>query len=175
MYQVGPQRADPAKLEMQSRHVRVIDLLRAFSADYTYLNRQLASWLGVHSADAAAYAEILYAQDRGTPLTPAQLSRRISMTSGATTALLNRLEEAGLILRSRENRDRRVVTLRSNPAVREDAPQFFGPLGVRLDAVMSAYSPEFLDQMATFLEQVHEGMTEFIDRAGKDVVPRKVP
>jgi DNA-binding MarR family transcriptional regulator len=152
--------------------VRVLELLRAFAADYTYVNRRLASWLGVHTADAAAYAEILYAQDRGAPMTPALLARRLAMTSGATTSLLNRLEGAGLVVRSREHRDRRVVTLRSDPAIKKDAPQFFGPLGDRLDAVMSEYTPEFLDHMTRFLERVHDGMTDFIERVDDDVPPR---
>lgn len=158
---------------MSERRKRVLELLRAFAADYTYVNRQLASWLGVHTADAAAYAEILYAQDRGAPLTPAVLARRLAMSSGATASLLNRLEDAGLIVRSREHRDRRVVTLRSDPAIKKDAPAFFGPLATRLDAVMSDYPPGFLADVAVFLERVHDGMTDFIDRVDEDVPPRR--
>lgn len=164
--------AEPATLQMDDRHVQVLELLRAFAADYTYLNRQLAAWLGVHTADAAAYAEILYAQDRGAPLTPALLARRLAMTSGATTSLLNRLEAAGLVLRSRESQDRRVVTLRSDPAIKQEAPDFFGPLGDRLGAVMSEYTPGFLDEMSVFLERVHGAMDDFIARAEHEVAPR---
>lgn len=165
-------RADETGRLLGALEVRVLERLRTFAADYTYLNRQLATWLGVHTADAAAYAEILYAQDRGEPLTPAQLAKRLPMTSGATTSLLNRLESAGLIIRSRESPDRRVVTLRSDPAIRREAPRFFGPLAERLDAVMSDYSPEFLNRMADCLEEVHGGMAEFLARAEDDIPPR---
>jgi MarR family transcriptional regulator, organic hydroperoxide resistance regulator len=163
---------DDIQRQLGDLEVRVLERLRAFAADYTYVNRQLATWLGVHTADAAAYAEILYAQDRGEPLTPAQLAKRLAMTSGATTSLLNRLEAAGLIVRSRESADRRVVTLRSDPAIRREAPRFFGPLAERLDAVMSGYSAEFLDRMAECLEGIHGGMAQFIARAEADIPPR---
>lgn len=165
-------RADEPGRLMGALEVRVFERLRTFAADYTYLNRQLAAWLGVHTADAAAYAEILYAQDRGEPLTPAQLAKRLPMTSGATTSLLNRLEAAGLIIRSRESQDRRVVTLRSDPAIRREAPRFFGPLTERLEAVTSGYGPDFLDRMADCLEEVHGAMAEFLARAEDDIPPR---
>ncbi|MDG4669350.1 helix-turn-helix domain-containing protein [Mycobacterium sp. 236(2023)] len=157
----------------RERHIRVLELLRAYSADYTYLNRHLAAWLGVHTADAAAYAEILYAQDRGAPLTPALLARRLAMTSGATTSLLNRLEAAGLIVRSRESQDRRVVTLRSDPAIKREAPRFFGPLGHLLDAVLADYSEDFLDEVAGVIDRLHHGMDHFITRAEHEIPPRE--
>src|SRR5690242_18482305 len=68
---------------------RVMDAMRVFSADYSDITVQLARWLGVHTADATAFSEIIYAQETDEPLTPIQLSRRIGLTSGATASLLN--------------------------------------------------------------------------------------
>ena len=56
---------------------RLMDGLRAFGANYTEFTRRFAGFLGLHSTDAAALAEILYAEDKGTPLSPARLSERI--------------------------------------------------------------------------------------------------
>ncbi len=103
-------------------------------------------FLGLHSTDAAALAEILYAEDKGTPMTPARPGERISLTSGATTTLLNRLERAEHVVRTRERTDRRVVTLRSSPRIVGPAREFFAPLGDALDAMLSQYSPELLGQ-----------------------------
>lgn len=163
---------DRAGTTRPEQHVRLLESLRAYSADYTYLNRHLAAWLGVHTADAAAYAEILYAQDRGAPLTPALLAKRLAMTSGATTSLLNRLETAGLIIRSRESQDRRIVTLRSDPAIKDEAPRFFGPLGRLLDAVMADYEPDFLEQVTVLIDRLHQGMDEFLNRPEDEIAPR---
>lgn len=86
------------------------------------------------------------------------MGERISLSSGATTALLNRLEQAGHIVRSREHTDRRVVTLHSSTRIQELADEFFGPLAVRLDAMMSAYPAELLEQIEGFLGHLRTTM-----------------
>ncbi|MET0898052.1 MAG: MarR family transcriptional regulator [Mycobacterium sp.] len=151
---------------------QVMERLRSYAADYTELTRQLARWLGVHSADAAAFAEILYAEDMGRPLTPAQLSRRIGLSSGATSSLLNRLERANLLTRSREHTDRRVVTLRSVPSVAEQASGFFDPLTRRVKAVLDDMPPETLREIDGFLARLHHTMADLIDHIDDEVAPR---
>ena len=116
-----------------------MDEFRAYGGTFTEFSHRFASWLGLHSTDATALMEITAAEEKGTPLSPARLGERISLTSGATTALLNRLEKAGHIVRTRENADRRVVTLHSSAHVQDLADEFFGPLAVRLDAMMAKY------------------------------------
>jgi len=98
---------------------RLMDEFRAYGGTFTEFSHRFASWLGLHSTDATALMEITAAEEKGTPLSPARLGERISLTSGATTALLNRLEKAGHIVRTRENADRRVVTLHSSAHVQD--------------------------------------------------------
>ncbi|MFI1935107.1 MarR family winged helix-turn-helix transcriptional regulator [Streptomyces sp. NPDC020330] len=130
---------------------RVMDGLRAFGANYTEFTRRFATWLGLHSTDAAALVEILYAEDQGAPLSPARLSERVSLSSGATAILLKRLEQAGHIVRTRESADRRVVTLRSSPGIRPRAIAFFGPYSERMAQAMAAYSPREIQHFEEFL------------------------
>lgn len=73
---------------------RLMDEFRAYGGTFTEFSHRFASWLGLHSTDATALMEITAAEEKGTPLSPARLGERISLTSGATTALLNRLEKA---------------------------------------------------------------------------------
>lgn len=133
------------------RRERVLDGLRAHGAVSTELSKRFAGSLGLHPTDASALLEILEAEERGTPLSPARLSERIGLTSGATSSLLNRLEDAGHIERSRVHADRRIVTLHSTPGVREVADAFFDPLGQRLSSMMSAYPNELLAQFEDLL------------------------
>lgn len=137
---------------------RLMDGLRAFGANYTEFTHRFATWLGLHSTDAAALAEILYAEDKGSPLSPARLSERVSLSSGATTILLNRLELAGHIVRTREHTDGRIVTLRSSPDIRPRAEEFFGPYAARMAAEMSRYTPERLQQFEDFIGHLRETM-----------------
>ncbi|MDX6743970.1 MarR family winged helix-turn-helix transcriptional regulator [Actinocorallia sp. A-T 12471] len=132
--------------------------LRGYGATYREFSRRFAAWLGLHSTDAEALIEILGAEERGTPLSPARLSERIALSSGATTALLNRLEQAGHVVRTREHTDRRIVTLRGSGRVQHLADEFFGPLSDRVDAVMSAYPPTLLTQVETLITDLRTAM-----------------
>jgi MarR family transcriptional regulator, organic hydroperoxide resistance regulator len=151
---------------------QVMERLRSFAADYTELTRHLARWLGVHSADAAAFAEILYAEDMGRPLSPAQLSRRIGLSSGATSSLLNRLERANLLTRSREHTDRRVVTLRSVPSIAEQAGGFFDPLTRRVNDVLKDVPAQTLHELDGLLTRLHHTMADLIEHIDDEVEPR---
>lgn len=137
---------------------RLMELLRIYGGHYAELSRRFAAWLGLHSTDATAVLEIAAAEERGTPLSPARLSERISLSTGATTALLNRLEAAGHITRARENSDRRIITLHSGGHIQERADEFFGPLAHRLDAAMSHYPPRFLEQVEAFMADLNTTM-----------------
>ncbi|VEG52001.1 transcriptional regulator [Mycolicibacterium aurum] len=159
--------------EMTPQGRALMERLRTFAADYTDLTHHLAGWLGVHSADAAALAEVLYAEDAGRPLQPARLARRIGLSSGATSSLLNRLEGAGLLSRSREHADRRVVTLRSVPAVSAQAGHFFAPLTERVNAVLDEADPALLAAFEQLLGRLHEAMEDVIDNIDDLVPPRQ--
>ncbi|WP_372444264.1 MarR family winged helix-turn-helix transcriptional regulator [Streptomyces silvae] len=137
---------------------RLMEGLRAYGGHYAELSRRFAAWLGLHSTDATAVLEIAAAEERGTPLSPARLSERIALSTGATTALLNRLETAGHITRTREHSDRRVITLRSGPHIQERADEFFGPLAHRLDATMAHYPPDLLARFESFVTDLNSTM-----------------
>jgi len=141
---------------------RLMDGLRAFGANYAEFTQRFATWLGLHSTDAAALTEILYAEDAGSPMSPARLSERVSLSSGATTILLNRLEAAGHIVRTREHTDRRVVTLRSSPDIRPRAEEFFGPYTLRMAAEMSRYTPERLREFEDFVGHLRATMDSLL-------------
>ncbi|GAA0291533.1 MarR family winged helix-turn-helix transcriptional regulator [Kineococcus aurantiacus] len=147
---------------------QVVDALRVHTADNADVVHQLSRWLGVGTADAEAFGQVLYAQERGTPLSPTVLGRRVGLSTGATAALLNRLEAADLVVRSREHRDRRVVTLRVPPDVRERAAVFFAPLSDRVDAMMRQHPPELLRQIVAVLDELHLAVSDVVrefDRA----------
>ncbi|WP_372406280.1 MarR family winged helix-turn-helix transcriptional regulator [Streptomyces luteireticuli] len=144
--------------DVATQRERLTEQLMAYGASFTELGRRFATRLGVHSTDAFALLEISSAEESGAPLSPALLSKRIPLSSGAMTALLNRLEKAGYISRTREEADRRVVTLRTDPQVKQLADEFFTPVKQRQDAVLDRYPSELLQQFETFLIQLRSTM-----------------
>jgi DNA-binding MarR family transcriptional regulator len=141
---------------------RLNEALRAYGASYTQLAREFAASEGLHSTDAIALVEILAAEERGTPLSPARLSDRIGLTAGATSTLLNRLESAGHVVRSRVHADRRVVTLHSTQKVQTIADDFFRPLGDRVAAVMAEHPPELLREFEKLLGDLRTTIEGYI-------------
>jgi len=139
-----------------SAQVEVMQRLRDWAVGFGELHRHLAVWMRLPVSDAHALGQITWAAEAGTPLSPAELSRRIAMTTGATTILLNRLEDAGHVLRSRESSDRRRVTLRPTPAAREHARRFLSFAGAEIAATLHAADPEELRVVATFLSKIAE-------------------
>ncbi|WP_245673690.1 MarR family winged helix-turn-helix transcriptional regulator [Nocardia lijiangensis] len=133
---------------------RLADGLRSYGASFAELGRRFAADLGVHSTDAFALLEITSAETLGAPISPALLSKRIALTSGAMSSLLNRLEAAGYITRTREHTDRRVVTLRSSEQVKQRGEEFFRSRNERQDAILADYPPETLDQFETLLRRL---------------------
>ncbi len=146
--------------DVAAQRERLMEGFTAFGGRYTEFSRRFAAWLGLYSTDATALLEITAAEERGTPLSPARLSKRIQLSSGATTALLNRLEAAGHIVRTREHEDRRVVTLRSSTDIQARADTFFRSLAGRLDALMAEYPPELLQQVETLVTRMCSAMDD---------------
>ncbi|OLT31542.1 MarR family transcriptional regulator [Actinomadura sp. CNU-125] len=137
---------------------RLVEGLRAYGAEFTELGRRFATVLGVHATDAFALLEIATAQQRGAPLSPARLGRRIALSSGAMTALLDRLEEAGHLTRTREAADRRMVTLRIHDRAKRLADDFFEPVNARQDAVLNDYPPELLAEFENLIARLRSAM-----------------
>ena len=139
---------------------RTVEVLRAWYRSFGELGRRFGTHLGMHTSDAAALVQITGAEERGTPLTQSQLSRRIGLTTPATSSLLNRLETAGHVTRTRDSADRRVVTVRSTPAVHEEVQDFFADVGRELDEIVSSYPPETVRAF----EEMIGSMTAVLDR-----------
>ncbi|MCW2520649.1 MAG: MarR family transcriptional regulator [Mycobacterium sp.] len=144
------------------QRARIMEELRGYGSSFTEVSRRFAAWLSLHYTDAVALLAVAEAEQRGDPLSPARLSERVSLSSGATTALINRLEQAHHVVRSREHSDRRVVTLHTTEHVGALAEEYFGPLGTRLDAMMSKYPPEQLRQFETFVTELRNTMEEHL-------------
>jgi len=137
--------------ELNEQRDRLLEGLRAYGTVFGELGRLLGASMGLHTTDAQALVEILSAHDRGTPLTQVELSQRIGLTAGATSSLINRLEQAGHVTRARESADRRVVTLHPTAGVDAMVDRFFGPLIDRAGAMMAGYSPQALAEVERFV------------------------
>jgi DNA-binding MarR family transcriptional regulator len=138
----------------------IVTLLRSYSVEAQLVGHAFAQRHGLHPTDLQALIAVMHAEGRGEPLTPGRLGEAIGLSSGATTAAIDRLERAGHLRRSRESTDRRVVHLRYGEPGMALAVQFFGPLGRRTDRVMAEFSEAELALVQRFLRGMNEALSE---------------
>jgi DNA-binding MarR family transcriptional regulator len=148
----------PRETERDKLREEIVNLMRSYSVEAQHVGHAFAARHGLHPTDLQALIAVMHAEGRGDPLTPGRLGEAIGLSSGATTAAIDRLERAGHLRRSRESTDRRVVHLRYGEPGMALATEFFGPLGKRTDEVMAEFSDADLDTVRRFLS----GMTKAI-------------
>ncbi|KZX22523.1 MarR family winged helix-turn-helix transcriptional regulator [Rathayibacter tanaceti] len=130
-----------------------LEALRRYAVRYQESSHHFATWMRLPTTDGVALGEILWAENAGDPLSAARLRLRIGLTSGATNALVNRLEERGLVRRSRESTDRRIVSLRVTETARRQSSGFLGSRAEELDAALADYDSATLTTIRDFLDR----------------------
>ena len=149
-------------MEDQELRREIVDALRGMSLDGQRVADAFAHAHGLNATDMRALVMIMEAEIRHEALTAGQLSARLGTSSGATTAVIDRLERIGHIHRNRAHADRRKVTLHFEPAAMQLAGAYFGPLGALTDAVMSRYSEEELRTVLGFMQGIRESYQQYV-------------
>ena len=103
------------------------------------------------------------AELRGAPLNPSDLRQVIGLSSAGTSYVIDRLEQAGHVIRERNDGDRRVVRLRYTDQGMATGRQFFGPLGTRTAAVIDRFSDDELEVVARFLAEVTDSLHQHLE------------
>ena len=88
------------------------------------------------------------------PASPSELAQHTGLSTGATTAMIDRLENAGLVVRRPHPTDRRgTIVVLSRKAMRK-LPAMFASLAKAMDALVSTYSEKELKVLADFFAKV---------------------
>lgn len=107
----------------------LIDALRLFSVESDVFVDVFARSHGLGRSDMNAIMWISAGTDGGRPLTVGELAARLGLSAPATTALVDRLESAGHVRRTRDPGDRRRVTVTVQETALRLALAYFQPLG----------------------------------------------
>lgn len=125
----------------------------------------------MHRTDLNALALIMRHAARGQIVTPGVLRKELNLSSPATTALIDRLHDAGHVVREREGTDRRQVQLRMTEKAYRDGGAMFQPLARHMGAAMAAYTPAELEIVTRFMTSMIDATVE----AGRDAAAAPVP
>jgi DNA-binding MarR family transcriptional regulator len=126
------------------------------------LHHAIASRSGINVTDMQC---INLLQLRG-PMTPGQLADAMFLTTGgAITAVIDRLEKAGMVRRRRDQEDRRrvIVEVAEEGQVLELARRF-EPVGEMYQKLLEDYTDEQLAFLADYLTRTNDLSPEVIER-----------
>ncbi|WP_354643698.1 MarR family winged helix-turn-helix transcriptional regulator [Kitasatospora camelliae] len=139
-------------------------LLQGLASEMNLLGHDFAASQGLHATDVQALLAVLRAapggEEAGEGITPGRLREELALTSGAVTAVLDRLERAGHVRRTRDAADRRQVQVHYEPGAARIAAEWFGPVAARTDRVRSEFSTEELSTVVRFLTRMTDELED---------------
>ncbi len=127
---------------------RLAVAMRHLSAEMARMTAAVARRLGVSEHELEALGVL----DLAGGLTPGQLGARLGLTSGAVTALADRLERHGLVRRVPHPTDRRSTLLCATTAAEGFGLEAYGPLGAEAAALLAERTPAEREAILAFLE-----------------------
>jgi DNA-binding MarR family transcriptional regulator len=141
----------------------IIAALRAIDADMERVDELAAARLGINLTDFRC----LDLLSRGEPITPGQLASESGLTTGAVTALIDRLEASGYVRRARDEEDRRrVLILPTRRAAAKVWPWFRGIVETS-SAVLSQFRIGELETISRFLDINRAAIRKELKRLGR--------
>jgi len=135
---------------------RALMAVRDYGVHLTLFRNAMDEWAGLNTTDMECL-RLLFLKGIASP---SELARHTGLTSGATTAMLDRLEKAGLIERRPNPNDRRGTLIAPAKSGAEKVASWFGSAREAQDKLISSYSESELEIIA----DVFERFTKLWDR-----------
>ena len=145
----------------------VIRAAREYGISTTLFRNAVGGKIGVNVTDMECLGLLFF---KGIA-TPSELSEYTGLTSGATTAMLNRMEKAGLIIRKPNPNDRRGVLIEVNKSSVQSVGPMFAEVREGQSQLTASYTSEelsvikdFLERYTALWEQSRKKLNKTIDR-----------
>ncbi len=110
--------------------------------------------------------------DQHGRISAGELARESGLSTGAVTALLDRMERAGYVRRSRDTADRRRVLVELTDEARRRIREIWGPLAEVGPRWLARYSDEELTVIRDVLRTAREVLAEHTERV-RALPPRR--
>lgn len=137
------------KPSKQALEQRVIIGSRMYGISTTLFRNAVGSKLGLNDTDMQCLGLLFF---KGVS-TPTELSKYTGISSGATTAMLDRLEQAKLIRRKPNPKDRRGVLIQVDESSVKTVGPLFTDTRVAQDKLVASYTESELRIIADFFEK----------------------
>jgi DNA-binding MarR family transcriptional regulator len=140
---------------------RALAAVREYGVHLMLFRNAMNEWAGLNATDMECL-RLLFLKGVSTP---SELARQTGLTSGATTAMLDRLEKAGLIERHPNPDDRRGTLISPAESASARAASWFGSARKAQGHLIASYSERELEVIC----DVFERFTELWDQERKKI------
>jgi len=137
--------------------VALDEAIRKVGAQAVLISDLVATRVGINSTDL----ECLDLLQLNGPITAGQMSTRSGLTTGATTAMIDRLERAGYVRRRRDSGDRRVVVVEVLEHCGSHIAPLYQPIQKDLEKLHARYSNRELEIVVRYLTEALEAGARF--------------
>ncbi len=144
------------RIQRTERIAQVMAAAREFTFGTVLFHHVVGEILGVNVTDMECLSLVVY---RGLS-TPSEIARHTGLSSGATTAMLDRLERSGLIERRPNPRDRRGTLVVLTKGATARLTDLFGSLRKAGNRLTSRYTDKELDVLLDFFDRIAVIWTE---------------
>lgn len=144
----------------------VMDLGREVSTNSLFFHEAVARKVGLNATDTRCLDLIIRAGE--SQLTAGDLGKATGLTTGAVTAILDRLEKASMVCRLRDAKDRRKVFVQPNSEGINRVAALYGELGSAAMKLASGYRTRDLQVISEFLERNVALLREGIAKLSED-------
>lgn len=140
----------------------VAQTLRGLTARLQLYSDAVGHDLGLHRSDLMAMNLMSQAALHGKSMTPTDVSKKMSLSAAAVTALVDRLERVGHLVRHPDPDDRRRVRLDVSKQAETVSREMFRPLNAQLAEVMSTYTDDELELVDRVLTDLSAAVAKVV-------------
>ncbi|KAA6448964.1 MarR family transcriptional regulator [Bacillus atrophaeus] len=137
-----------------------IQIFRQLGTRTILFHQAAAQSLGLFPTDLKS-ADLL--NERG-PMTAGELGKKTGLSTGSVTALIDRLEKAGYVIREKDPNDRRRVIIVPLTESKKQVKQLFSSLSESTANLCRQYTEEELTLIFDFLRKSSSIMEEELER-----------
>lgn len=135
------------------------------------MDEAFCDFLGINRSDGRCLDVV----DRNGRVTAGELAREVGLTTGAVTAMVDRLITAGLVHRKRDPDDRRKVLIELTPEAKKLAEDIYGQMAHATGPYIEALSDHDLLTLIAFFDTSRRVNLELAETVRNRVTKRKAP
>ncbi|MFZ0013441.1 MAG: MarR family transcriptional regulator [Acidimicrobiia bacterium] len=150
---------------------QMVSAMRASQTASDMMDEAFCDFVGINRTDGRCLDVI----DRLGELTAGQLATELGLTTGAVTAMIDRLEAGGLVSRNGDPGDRRKVVIRLTGEAEQVAMQIYGQMAHATAPYLAQLSDGDLLTLISFFEVSRKVNLELAESVRTRTDRRKIP